>query len=174
MEHADQQVDIVNQNGLPVGTKLRRDVDKRHDLCHNIFVLVTAPDKRIILSEIPARNDLPNLYSGLLGATVATIRRHDENKLQAAERACAAEIYVNQPELTEHAEWYQRFADGTQKYITVYQLAGLALEEHSPQDIAHLKYMTPSEVNEAMQTGPERFAPTFQSVWARCQSALFA
>src|SRR5687767_9977733 len=76
MQHDFYPVDILDRNGETVGTKLRKDIDKLRDIFHAIHVLLITPQGEVVMSIIPFREDLPNVYSGKLGTTVATVRRH--------------------------------------------------------------------------------------------------
>jgi hypothetical protein len=62
--HEDQLVDIVTIGGDVVGQKPRKAIDKMHDIYHGVYVIVQTPDGMLLLSTIPRRNDLPNLYAG--------------------------------------------------------------------------------------------------------------
>src|SRR5688572_21475881 len=95
MEHSAHQVDILDKQGRVVGQKLRRDIDKLNDIHHSVHVFLITPQGELVLSAIPAREDLPNLYPRKLGTTVATIRRSGETAQQAAVRSLARELFID-------------------------------------------------------------------------------
>src|SRR5690349_8236485 len=98
-DHAEYPIALINDRGEQVGRKLRREVDKMVDLYHSVFVVVVTPDERLALSVIPTRPELPNIYAGQLGATVASICRDGESIETAARRALSEEIHLDDAQL---------------------------------------------------------------------------
>jgi len=167
MKHAAYEVDLVNEQGLPIGTKTRQEIQKATDLYHTIFVLLNTPEGRLLLTEIPERTDLPNMYPGLLGVTVATIRRHLETPDQAASRAVAKEVYIEDLPLTKMGDHYTELPDGRRQYISLYSGVHAMPEEYSHTDISNLQAFTPDEITKNLATEPQRFAPAFVDIWQR-------
>src|ERR1700704_6083090 len=57
MEHGRHLVDLVDENGLVVGTKQRRDIDKNRDTYHSVYTMLVSPVGQVILARIPNRKD---------------------------------------------------------------------------------------------------------------------
>jgi 8-oxo-dGTP pyrophosphatase MutT (NUDIX family) len=167
MDHAAQLVDLVDEHGSMVSTKIRKDIQKATDLFHTILVLVVTPDGQIVLSKIPARSDLPNLYAHSLGATAATIRRHGESAEAAAIRAAQQELRIIGPKPEKLGESFEVFTDGSRKYMTLFRVANVAPVDFSRTDIESLQLLSRDELLEHIQTQPDLFAPTFLRMWKR-------
>jgi hypothetical protein len=174
MEHGDHLVDIVDRHGVPIATKPRRDIDKKVDLCHTIFVVLVTPEHRLLLSRIPSRDDLPNLYVGSLGATAATIRRHSETADEASRRVLQTELYLEGLELTKLGDFYQAFPDERHKFMSLYYGVHAAPTNYSHADIEELVLMALSGVGPAVAADESQFAPTFVALWDKFGSELLA
>ncbi len=171
-EHASQLVDLVDESGVVVGNKPRKAINKQVDLYHSVFVLLVTPDKKLVLSQIPRRDDLPNLYAGKLGSTIATIRRQGETAVTAAHRAAAAELFCHHPQLHHLGDQYQAFADGHRTYTSVYYYMGDPAPSFSATDIRSLVAMTADELEAQIRHDAGQFAPTFAAIWSRHRRQL--
>lgn len=171
MEHGRHLVDIVDENGVVVGSKPRREIDKWHDLYHVIYVILISPDGQLILSRIPNRRDLPNLYTGRLGAAVATIRRSGESPMVAAQRAIARELYVDDAEVIPVGGGLFE-ADGKQTYVSVYYMIAEAPETYSSTDIMELVTIPPREFRELVEHRHDALAPNLLALWHRYEDRL--
>jgi len=172
MNHAEHLVDLVNESGIVVGSKQRQEINKAIDLYHTVFVILRTSDYKIILSKIPDRKDLPNLYSGRIGATVATIRRHDETSDKASLRAVTNELLIDDIQLTHLDDTYLKFTDGYKKYMSIYYGIHEVPEDFSHKDIESLVTFDHEELNNAIQSNQDQFALTFLAVWQRYQNDL--
>lgn len=171
MEHGTHSVDLVDENGLVVGTKLRREIDKKHDTYHTIYTLVVSPVGRIVLARIPTREDLPNMYDGRYGASVATIRRTEESPMAAAQRSVARELYIDNAEVVPVGGGFFR-TDGRGTYVSVYYLIADTPRTYSSTDITELTEFNPRELSEEMKEHPEKFAPNLVRLWERYHKRL--
>jgi hypothetical protein len=171
MEHGTHSVDLVDENGLVVGNKLRREINKKNDVYHTIYTLLVSPVGRVVLAKIPTRADLPNLYDGRFGASVATIRRTDESPMSAAERSVARELYIDEPELVPVGGGYFQ-ADGRGTYVSVYYLVANIPQTFSSTDIAELAEFSPHDLTEQIKANPDKFAPNLITLWERYSSRL--
>ncbi len=88
MEHGDYQIDILDANGLEIGRKLRRDVDKRNDIFSSVYVLVISQKGTCFLAALTT----DSLFPSKLGLSVGSIVRHDETPDEAAIRALKGEL----------------------------------------------------------------------------------
>ncbi len=148
-----------------MGQKRRKDIDKSRDIYHAVFVLVITLAKEVVLSRIPARADLPNLYAERLGATVATIRRHNETAVEAARRALAREIHYEDSAPQYLGSQFLTLADGHKTFASAYYLVSEAPTTFSGTDIAGLTLVTAGELDDGIPARPERFAPTLEAIW---------
>jgi hypothetical protein len=171
MEHGRYLVDLVDENGLVVGSKPRREIDKKIDLYHVVYVILISPEGQLILARIPRRDDLPNLYSGRLGAAVATIRRSGESPMAAARRAVAREIYIDDAEVIPAGGGLFE-ADGKPTYVSVYYMIADVPETYSSTDIAELVKVTSREFRQYVEQRPDELAPNLVHLWHRYQSRL--
>jgi hypothetical protein len=166
MEHGFQMVDILNKTGAIIGQKPRRDIDKTKDIYHTVFVFLVTPDKHMVLGQIPAREDLPNLYANQYGATAATIRRSDETPEHAAARAVERELFIDDADLRQIGESLEEF-DKLKKLVSVFVLRSEMPDSFSLMDIKALKPMTRSDIDAWMQKKPGKLAPTLRLVWQK-------
>lgn len=172
MEHGRHLVDLVDENGLVVGSKQRRDIDKNHDVYHTVYTVLVSPVGEVILAQIPSRKDLPNLYVGQLGVPAATIRRSGESPMSAAQRSVERELFIDDANLIPVGGGLFNLSDSRQTYVSVYYMVADPPESYSSTDIGELVTFTPRELRERMDAHPEEFAPTLLEVWKRYQSRL--
>jgi isopentenyldiphosphate isomerase len=165
VKHEEQLVDLVNEAGIVVGVKKRRDIQKRKDLYHTVFTIFITPDRKILLSKIPVRRDFPTIYPGLLGATVATIKRHGESASEASIRSVQSELYLENSAPLKIGEGYRLLLDGHRKYMSVYCTLHPEPETFSKRDIDTLHSFTHEELARELKAHPELFAPTFLAIW---------
>lgn len=168
MDHGSYAVDLVDEGGRIIGQKLRREIVKEHDHYHAVYTLLVTPDNRIVLSRIPERKDLPNVYGGKLGITAGTIRRHNESAKAAAERVIERELYCMDQQPTHLGTGYYDFPDGHGCYASIYYFVHDLPTTYSGQDIAALVPMSSSEV----RSTPADFTPTFLILWRMYKDRL--
>jgi hypothetical protein len=167
MEHASQQVDLVDENGSVVGAKPRRDIVKGVDLYHTVFTILITPDKQIVLSKIPVRSDLPNLYAGLLGCTVATIRRHGESPEEASSRSLNNELNLKDVTTLKLGEGFEMLGDGQRVCMSVYYSMHSEPNDVSHTDIESVRSFTRQELVQALEDHRNVFTPSFLRVWEK-------
>lgn len=172
MNHEVQEVDLVNEVGTVVGAKQRREIQKQVDLYHTVFTMLITPEGEILLSKIPERHDLPNIYPGLLGATVATIRRHGEAADEASVRSLKNELQLENVTPAKIGEGYQQLPNGVRKYMSVYCVVSPKPSAFSRQDIETLYLFTYDELAHKLETHSELFAPTFVAIWDKYRRGL--
>ena len=166
MEHGSHKVDLVDENGVVVGAKSRREIDKAHDTYHTVYVLLVTPEGELVLSRIPERKDLPNLYAGQLGAAAATIRRSGESPMAAARRAVARELYIDDATVVPVGGGLFK-TDGRQTYVSVYYVMADAPDVYSATDIADLVTISPRVFRDMVEHSPEELAPNLRELWDR-------
>jgi hypothetical protein len=175
MEHAAHQVDILDINGKIVGSKLRREINKARDIYHVIFVLLVTPKGEIVLSVIPPREDLPNLYTRQLGATMATIRRSHETAHEAALRGVQRELFIDEiqeADLHLLGEQMLELPEGIHTFASAYYLIGDAPATYSVIDIDTLVVVTPQQIRSLIMNHPDEVAPTLNLIWSSYNSSL--
>lgn len=170
--HEDHLVDLVDPEGHIVSQKLRKDVDKATDLYHGIYVLLITPDKKVVLSAIPHREDLPNLHSGKLGVTAATIRRHGEDREAAVRRVLQKEVGVEGSLATHLGDAYTGTADSQPKYISAYYVVHDIPQNYSHEDIAQLEVMSVEELESKIRQESQLLTPTLHLIWTKYISQL--
>jgi len=167
MEHKDYLVDVLDDSGMVVGQKRRRDVDKRRDRVHVVHVLMLTPQNELVLSLIPERQDLPNVYARRLGATVAAIRRHDETPRKAAIRALERELFMRGAKLQLMGEGMIDLADNYHMMMSAYWVMGEPPEHYSTIDIDSLKAMPLPRFEAALVANPDHFSAPLREIWQR-------
>ena len=172
MEHGRHLVDLVDENGLVVGTKQRRDIDKNRDTYHAVYTILVSPVGQVILARIPERRDLPNLYIGKLGVPAATIRRSGESPMAAAQRSVARELYIDDAKVVPVGGGLLKLHDGRQTYTSLYYMVSNPPETYSSTDIGGLTTFNPRDLRDRMAEHPEEFAPTMLLLWERYQDRL--
>jgi len=172
MNHAEHLVDLVDKDGTVLGSKRRQEINKATDLYHTVFVILRTPDQELILSKIPYRKDLPNLYPGSIGATVATIRRHDETPDEAGLRAVKNELFIEGISLEYLGDTYLELPDGHKKYTSVYCATHPIPDDFSHTDIEDLVTFAHLELSNAVQSNKDQFALTFLAIWQKYEQDL--
>lgn len=171
MEHAAHLVDILDETGHIIGQKQRKEIDKTKDIYNSIFVLLITPDGQVVLSKIPKRDDLPNLYPDRLGISVVTIRRNNEAARDAATRVVARELFIDNAQLQLVGE--DLFSiDNKYTAATLFYLIGNPPRTFSHTDVSGFEIMQPSELAHQIQFSPEKFAPTLTVLWQEYYSML--
>lgn len=172
MEHASHLVDLVSETGAVVGVKKRSEIDKLTDLYHAVFVVLCTPDGKLLLSEIPQRKDLPNLYAGKIGLTAGTIRRHNETPSEAASRVAKKELGIQNIHLTYVGENFLMLPDGHQRYISIYRALHALTNAFNHMDIESIDAFSKPELDDALKANPASFTPIFLAVWQKYQTEL--
>jgi hypothetical protein len=172
MEHGRYLVDLVDENGLVVGSKQRRDIDKNRDTYHAVYTILVSPVGQLIMARIPERKDLPNLYVGRLGVPAATIRRSGESPMAAAMRSVARELYIDDAKVVPVGGGLLDLNDGRQTYASLYYMVANLPETFSSTDIGELVTYNPRELRDLATEHPEEFAPTMLNLWERYQDRL--
>lgn len=157
-------MDILNGAGGVVGKKLRRDINKLHDLHHGVHVLLITPRGELVLGSIPVREDLHNLYPRKLGSTVATIRRSGETALQAAQRALTRELFIQDGDVQLMGEKMFQLPE-RKNYITAYYLVADPPSQFSVIDIDTLAVVTTHQFRGMIKNSPGEIAPTLKAIW---------
>jgi hypothetical protein len=169
MEHADFPVDILDKEGRITGQKPRRAVNKRMDIYHGVHVVLMTPRGELVVSLIPQREELPNLYADLLGSTMATIRRHGETAEEAARRGLRRELLIDEANLRLLCDGMTVLDDGRPTYLTAFLVEAERPLLYRLADIGELVVITPEGVDLAMTVHADRFAPTMKAIWPSLQ-----
>ncbi|HSX28010.1 MAG TPA: NUDIX domain-containing protein [Candidatus Saccharimonadales bacterium] len=167
MEHAAHNVDILDETGSIVGHKLRREIDKLHDIFHVIMVFLITPEGEIVLTPILDRTDLPNLYPGQLSIPVGTIRRTDETAEAAARRSVARELFIDDADVKFVGEGPIDYGDKIKRYVSVFYVVGDPPKVFSKTDIGEMFTITPRELTKRLKASPKDFAPSLRITWER-------
>lgn len=166
MQHDFYPVDVLDRSGKVVGSKPRKDIDKITDIFHAVHILLITPVGEVVMSMIPVREDLPNVYAGKLGTTVATIRRSSETDDQAAQRAVSRELFIDDMPLTKvDTKFYSHMPPKPACLFSVYYGISDVPESYSLLDIDGLIVMSPKEIDERIDTDPHSFAYSFLKIW---------
>lgn len=165
MQHDFYPVDILDSKGNIVGQKRRIDIDKSKDIFHSTHVLLVTPKGEVVMSIIPLREDLPNVYAGKLGTTVATIRRSGETPLEAATRSVSRELFIDKMPLVLLGEALEPLPPKPLNLFTVYCGVSEVPESYSLLDIDGLIVMAPREIDTMLESEPESFAYSFIKIW---------
>lgn len=172
MEHNVHLVDILNEQGVVVGNKRRIDIRKPHDIYHTIHVVLITPRGEVVASTIPVREDLPNLYAGKIGTTVATIRRTGETAFEAGQRAVSRELFIDKMPLNLLGERMYSLPSQRHNFMTTYYGVAEVPESYSLLDIDGLIVMTPREIDRLIKEEPDEIADSLIAVWQDYRTKL--
>lgn len=151
-------VDILDSNGSKIGEKPRQEIDKSIDLYLTVHIVLITPEQEVVVSKIPTRNDLPNLYAERWGTTAATIKRSGETASQAAIRCLARELNIEAKEL-DLFDLTNYTKDQEGKFYSAYILKHPLPKSFSQLDIQELKEISLSKLQEEVIQNPQKFAP---------------
>ena len=171
MEHSAYSVDVLDKTGKIIGSKLRREIDKQKDIFHTIYIFLITPRGELVLTPIVRRDDLPNLFTGKLSVPVTTIRRTHESAEQAAIRAAARELFIEEADVKLVGEGMCQF-DTARRLCTVFFLVGEPPATYSKTDISKLITMSPREFFKRLGENTEDFAVSLRILWNRFQDKL--
>jgi hypothetical protein len=172
MEHAQHMVDILDQKGNVVGQKHRREINKNDDIYHVVFVLLITPRGELVLGVIPAREDLPNIFTRQMGTTVSTIRRSNETALQAAKRSVERELFIDQADLQLLGEQVIDLPGSSRKFASSYYLVADPPATFSVIDIDTLVVVTPQQLRGLLRSHADEVAPTLRVFWESYHNKL--
>jgi hypothetical protein len=166
MKHGDNMVDILDARGEVIGSKPRHTINKMTDVYHGVYVLIVTPVGEMVLSSIPDRNDLPNLYVGTFGTTAATMRRNSESAEEAARRTLAQELYIHdEVPLDLLGERWLELDDGRRIFMSAFRAQADVPTDYNGVDIGGQNVLLPSQFHKMLQNYPERFSPTLRAIW---------
>ena len=172
MEHQFQSVDILDETGKVIGHKQRRELDKRVDIYHAVYILLITPEHKMALSIIPAREDLPNLYANQYGSTMATIRRSGETSAHAAARGVAHELFMEDVGLTFIGEGMEKIEDGRSTFMSFFTLHSDVPESYSLLDIERIELFNRQEFKTLLEHDAKQIAPTLRLLWKKYGNEL--
>ena len=166
MQHDFYPVDLLDREGNVIGSKPRREIDKLTDIIHAIHILLITLLGEVVMSIIPVREDLPNVYAGKLGTTVATIKRSSETDDAGASRAISRELFIDEMPLTKVAtKFYSHMPPKPACKFSIYYGVSDVPESYSIIDIDGLIVMTPKEIDDQIEQDPHSFAYSFLKIW---------
>ncbi|HUD11866.1 MAG TPA: hypothetical protein VMS08_05625 [Candidatus Saccharimonadia bacterium] len=172
MKHGDFLIDIVDEKGAIIGRKKRRDVNKLVDRFHGVYVLMVTESGELVLGGITERNDLPNIYAHRWGVTSAAIRRSNETANETAVRTLQRELLIRDADVKLLGQGMVTMVDERQLFMSAYYFVSEVPRTYSTVDIESLKPMFADQFEEALQSNPDRFAPTLQAFWAQYRDKL--
>jgi hypothetical protein len=165
MEHDAHLVDILDRTGAIVSSKRRIDINKPRDIYHTVHIILVTPRGEVVMSTIPVREDLPNLYAQRLGTTTATIRRTDETPDEAADRCMMRELFIDHMPLKLLGQGMYHLPQDRHNYMSVFYGISEAPHNYSLIDIGGFVVMTPREIDHLVKNHPDKLADTFIAVW---------
>ncbi len=168
MNHQDALVILLDESNAIIGSKPRKDIDKVHDVFWCADVLVFDTGHQLLLSKIPEGN----LYSGLWATTTATLLREGETADIAALRSLKKELNIEGVTPTELGEHFFVYPDGVKRRKTTYFCTIDHAPMPNPADIAELRAWNRADLESAIASTPELFAPTFLGIWEQYSSKL--
>ena len=151
MKHADYPVDLLDEKGAKIGQKPRVEIQKPKDIYHTAHVILISPKGELVLSTIPVREDLPNLYANKIGTTMATIKRSVETGREAALRGVSRELFIDDMPLVELGAQMHILPDGSKNFISAFYGIADPPGSFSVVDIESLVLMTPNQLDALMQ-----------------------
>jgi hypothetical protein len=172
IEHQDHLINIIDESGKAIGQKCRKDIDKSIDLYCGVYTLVITAQKELVVSTIPERSDLPNIYTGKLGVTAATMRRQSETTYEAALRVLRHEVGISQPKPIRLGDACTVLSDGRKAYICAYYTIHDAPIAYNKKDITSISLMTAGELETKILTGHATVAPTLCFIWEKYRRQL--
>jgi hypothetical protein len=165
MDYAQQLVDILDHEGRITHQKPRRAVDKQTDIFHGVHVMLQTARGELVVSVIPERDELPNRYAGMLGSTMATIRRHSETAEEAARRGLRRELMIEPKHLRLLRDGMLTLADGSLNYLTAYLVEADCPNLYRTADVGELMVITPSGIDVAIMAHADQVSPTLRAIW---------
>lgn len=172
MEHGAHSVDILDKSGTIVASKPRIDIDKSVDIYHTIHIILVTPRGEVVLSTIPVREDLPNIYAQRLGSTAATIRRSGETADEAADRCATRELFIDQLPMKLLGETMYKLPGDRYNFASVFCAIAEAPHNYSLIDIEGFVVTTPREIDNMIHRHPGKVADSFVAIWRDYRSKL--
>jgi hypothetical protein len=165
MDHSHYSVDLVDATGVVVAQKLRSDINKRIDVYHSVHTLLVTPTGEVVLSLIPERMDLQNIYAGQLGATAATIRRSEETADQAALRSLSKELFIDNVRIFHLGDQFHQLQDDHKTFLSAYYLVGTAPVRYSTLDSGGFTTVAANNLRRSLTQEPLKYTPIFRAFW---------
>lgn len=167
MNHTEYPVDLLDHDGQVIGHKPRIKIEKPKDIYHTAHVILITPRGELVLSTIPVREDLPNLYANKIGTTMATIKRTNETGRGAAVRGMSRELFIDRMPLVELGAQMHTLPDGSRNFISAFYGIAEPPNTFSLIDIESLLLMTPGQLDALMEEHDrlETLAASLITVW---------
>ena len=163
MDHQDFLVTVYNDQGEPISSKKRRDINKQQDIIECVEVMVITSNDEVVLSLI--LNNQDNVYPGKFGAAVATIRREQESELEAAKRALKDEMFIEEAVPIFLGRSFFRGDLNLKKWLTVFVLqTDVDITKFNVNRTGRLVVKSFAEIKEKMES-PNDLAGTFKEIW---------
>lgn len=161
MQHGEYVVHVYDADGNPVGSKPRKDVDRKKDIVHCIDVFVFDAEGSMVLGRIPENNEwVPRAWA----PPAATMLRVGESAEAAAARTLQKELGITGEELHNLGEHFFVYDDGVKRWKTTFWIRTNEPLHPNPEDVSELKSFTRAEIESAMPSDPA-FHPILDSLW---------
>ncbi|OHB25460.1 MAG: hypothetical protein A2542_00530 [Parcubacteria group bacterium RIFOXYD2_FULL_52_8] len=170
--HKAFAVEIVNEQGVCVGTKPYGEVDRLHDILKNVFIFLLTPDRELILATITEHRLSKKIYKGKFGTPTVSLLRHGEDCEKAAKRALVNDLAIYPATLVHLGDNMETMNDGTRRLMCVYYAihdTNVKVNGHILKDIRPVRR---EELTRLLQTSSEQFSPQFLVAYDRYKSIL--
>ncbi|HYE59664.1 MAG TPA: hypothetical protein VEA18_00565 [Candidatus Kapabacteria bacterium] len=154
MEHGEYMIDLLNEEGIVVGQKKRKDINREKDILHSVYIVLFTTKKECLLSIVPTAT----IYGGMLGVTSATFVRQGETSLEAATRSLRNDFGFTEVPLTFLGEKMHTFTGNIRRLSGIYYGFISALNNKD------LKRFTRDSLVKEITKGGD-FAPSFKTIY---------
>ncbi len=146
MQEEDVVVGIYDEKGKMIGSKIRKEVDKRNDILRVAAILLFDEDNKVLITQ-----PTDSLYKGKWGLSSAGIVRIRESPMNAANRTLVRELGI-EAELNFLGENFYNF-DGIKRVMSFFN--GYAEDEidPNPEDISKFQWVSAEELQEMIGEG---------------------
>jgi isopentenyl-diphosphate delta-isomerase len=159
-------IDCVDDHDHPVGTIPRGQVLEVGANFRTVHVFVFHDDLLLLQQLSPKRERHPERW----GSSVAAYLHAGESYEQAAERRLGEELGL-EGELDRVGKT-RMHDERSLKFVELYTLLDGPAEIREPDHIEELRYWAHDELEEAIETSPDSFTPTFLHVFRYFQHRL--
>jgi isopentenyldiphosphate isomerase len=163
----DNLINILDESGNIIETKKRSEIDKTKDILHTVHIIAFTSQEEIMLTIIPDRQDLKNIYVGRYGTTSATIVRQGESPEDAAKRALSNELFLEEADLIHVGNDYFVFEESSPRFLSLYYFVHPnVLYKYNEKDIEKLCPLSREDLDEKIKD-KKAFSETFVRFWQK-------
>ncbi|MBI5138322.1 MAG: hypothetical protein HZA95_00810 [Candidatus Vogelbacteria bacterium] len=155
------KVDILDEHGKPVETKVWNEVDRRKDYLENAFVFVFTQNREMLLATLTESKLSKKIYKGKMGVPAVSLVWQNEDPSKAAERALLHDMCIHPSKLYLLGREFESLKDGTKRLMNVFYCLYDNNWNINTEQLSTIKKIKRVELETLLKIDPDQFSPQF-------------